>query len=304
MKDTSLGIAVRCLSFGIVFTGSLLVMSVPTFSNEAADTNGGSSRDYEEFVRDSFVNPTSIDNEWMPLKPGARWTWEGTTVDDDEVLPHRVVFTVTDLTKVIDGVQTVVCWDQDFSEGELVEAEIVFFAQAANGSIWHFGQYPEEYEDGKFVEAPAWIHGIGDGRAGIMMTSAPKLGAPSYSQGWAPSVDWTDRATVYQVGQETCVPLDCYKDVLVIDETSRSEPDAHQLKYYARGVGNVRVGWRGEGEQTQETLELVKFEMLGPKELEKARRAALALEKRAYEVSQDVYGHTEPCRHTPVKVSN
>ncbi len=52
------------------------------------------------------------------------------------------------------------------------------------------------------------------------------------------------------------VPFGSYKDVLVIDETSMEEPGAHQLKYYACGVGNVRVGWRC-ADETQEILELV-----------------------------------------------
>jgi hypothetical protein len=99
---------------------------------------------------------------------------------------------------------------------------------------------------------------------------------------------------VYQMGQKTCVPLKCYEDVLVIDETSKEEPGAHQLKYYARGVGYVRVGWRGKGDKTKETLELVKVEQLGPKALAEARAQALKLEKRAYEISKNVYAHTPP----------
>ncbi len=76
-----------------------------------------------------FDKSTHIDNEWMPLKPGIRLIYEGTTVDDGKTLPHRVVINVTDLTKVIGGVRSVVTWDLDYSDGELVEAEIAFFAQ-------------------------------------------------------------------------------------------------------------------------------------------------------------------------------
>jgi len=40
----------------------------------------------------------------MPLKPGTRFTYEGTTIEDDgAAVPHRVVINVTDLTKVIGG---------------------------------------------------------------------------------------------------------------------------------------------------------------------------------------------------------
>jgi len=42
--------------------------------------------------------------------------------------PHQVVFTVTDLVRVINGVRTVVDWDRDINEGELEEAELAFQA--------------------------------------------------------------------------------------------------------------------------------------------------------------------------------
>jgi hypothetical protein len=96
------------------------------------------------------------------------------------------------------------------------------------------------------------------------------------------------------VGQKTCVPVDCYEDVLVIAETSLAEPDAQQLKYYARGVGNIRVGWGGEGEKTKETLELVELVQLSPEALAEVHAKALELEQSAYENSKDVYAHTPP----------
>jgi hypothetical protein len=99
---------------------------------------------------------------------------------------------------------------------------------------------------------------------------------------------------VDQIGQNTCVPVDCYEDVLVIAESSASEPDAQQLKHYARSLGNVRVGWRGAGEKTKETLELVKHEQLSPEALAEARAEALKLEKHAYEVSECTARHRLP----------
>lgn len=250
--------------------------------------------DYEPFDAAKFKNPTVVDNPWFPLEPGTRWQWEGTSVDDEGVEEdHTVIFTVTDLTKVIDGVRTVVCWDQDIVDGELEESELVFFAQADDGSVWHFGQYPEEYDGREILATPAWVHGIGDGRAGIIMKAKPKLGSPSYSQGWAPSVPWTDRAVVYQMGQKTTVPAGSFEDVLVMDESSREEPDAHQLKYYAKGVGVVRVGYRGEPTD-RETLELVSVEKLDAAALAEARKTALAMEKRAFGKSPQVYALSQP----------
>lgn len=250
---------------------------------------------YEDFGASQFTNSTQIDNKWMPMRPGTRYTYDGTTIEDDgTAVPHRAVFTVTDLIKVIGGVRTVVCWELDYSEGELEETEIVFLAQDNDGNVWHLGQYPEEYDDGNLVETPAWIHGVENAIAGIMMKAKPQQGTPSYSQGWGPAVEYTDRGRVHQMGQVTTVPAGSYKDVLVIAESSASEPDAEQLKYYASGVGNVRVGWRGAGEKTKETLELTKIEHLDPADMAEVRAEVLKLEKRAYEASKNVYAQTPP----------
>jgi hypothetical protein len=277
----------------LAVVASLLMFGLPVRAEEQ-------EREYEDFSSARFDNPTKIDNEWLPLIPGTRLTWEGSTVNDEgEKEPHSVIFTVTDLTKEIDGVDTVVCWDQDIADGELEETEIVFFAQDNDGNVWHLGQYPEEYDEGKFVAAPTWIHGINDGKAGIMMKAKPKLGAPSYSQGLSRSTNWTDRAVVFEVGQKTTVPFGSFDDVLVMQEWDQEEPDARQLKFYARGIGNVRVGWRGEKDTDQEVLELISVEKLKPADLAKAREAALKLEKHAYEVSKDVYAKTNPSKRNP-----
>jgi len=249
----------------------------------------------QAFDANGFKRPTQVDNAWMPLKPGTRFVFEGTTIEDDgTAVPHRVVINVTDLTKVIGGVRTAVTWDLDYSDGELVEAELAFFAQDTSGTVWRMGEYPEEYEEGKFVAARPWIHGFEEAKAGIMMPATPQVGTPSYAQGWGPAVGWTDRGQVDQIGKKTCVPAACYEDVLVIAETSQSEQDAQQLKYYARGVGNVRVGWRGAGEKTKETLELVRVEQLDATAVAEVRAKALALERSAYQRSKTAYAHTPP----------
>jgi hypothetical protein len=132
-----------------------------------------------------------------------------------------------------------------------------------------------------------------------MMQGNPQVGTPSYAEGWGPAVHWTDRGQVDQVGQKTCVPVACYEDVLVIAETSAGEADAQQLKYYAPGVGNVRVGWRGAGEKTKETLELTRVEVLDAAGLAEVRASALEMERNAYQRSKTVYAHTPPAERAP-----
>jgi hypothetical protein len=238
-----------------------------------------------------FGSSTEIDNPWMPLKPGTRMTYEGYTVDENgKKVPHRIVFAVTDLTKMINGVKTVVIFDNDYSDDELAESELTFFAQDDDGNVWHLGQYSEIYESNELVGGRVWVVGHpAEAKAGIMMKADPKTGTPSYSQGYAPyPFNWTDRGRTAEMGQKTKVPAGSYDNVLVVDEFNQEEPEAIQVKYYAHGVGNVRVGWKGK-DQSKETIELTKIEHLDDKGLAEVREGALKLEARAL-----VYGSLAP----------
>ena len=255
---------------------------------------GGAQPDVSarDFDPGNFSRSTTVDNQWLPLVPGTQLVFTGFSTEGKERFSHRVVFTVTDLTKEIGGVRSVVLWDRDYSDGELVEAELAFFAQDDDGNVWQLGEYPEEYENGKIVAHPAWFHGIKRARAGLTMKAEPRRGTPSYSLGWGPAVGFNDRAKVLRTGQRTCVRVGCFDDVLVVDEFNPDEPGKHQLKYYARGVGNVRVGWAGANEEQKETLVLAKVVRLGASARAAARAAALELERRAYRISKRVYGQT------------
>jgi hypothetical protein len=245
----------------------------------------------KDFDHRNFSNPLQVDNRWWPLQAGTEFVYEGSAIDGDQRIRRRVVVTISDMIKVVDGVPAMVLWERDYNNDELVEAELAFYAQDDDGNVWHLGQYPEEYEDGELVGAPAWITGQQGAKAGLAMLANPIPG-PTYSQGWGPEVDYTDRARVYKLGQETCVAFGCYKDVLVTDEFALDEPEARQLKYYAPGVGNVRVGWMGRDEE-QEVLSLVTLARLVPEAQAKVRNQVRALDRHAYEVSE-AYASTPP----------
>jgi hypothetical protein len=204
------------------------------------------------------------------------------------------VSTVTYLVKLIDGVPTVVLWDVDVNEGVLQESELAFQAQDDDGNVWLLGEYPEEYEDGRFKTAEStWFSGFEGAKPGVLMRANPRPRTPSYLQGLAPRIEFQDRAKVSKTGLRTCVPLKCYDDVLLIDEWNPLEPeDGHQLKYFASGVGNVRVGALDDPEA--EELGLISMTKLSLASLAEARAEALKLERHAYKVSPKLYGRTPP----------
>jgi len=122
-------------------------------------------------------------------------------------------------------------------------------------------------------------------------------GAGSYLQGYAPAVDFIDEARTSKTGQSTCVRAKCYDGVLVTDEwIPNKASDGHQLKFYAPGVGNVRVDFRGGDEA--ESLVLVQARTLSSDELAKVRTGALKLDARGYEVNSD-YAQTARAEAPP-----
>ncbi|MDX6534899.1 MAG: hypothetical protein QOF68_2643, partial [Gaiellales bacterium] len=210
-----------------VALATLAILVTPGCGEQSGVTGGpptsisAARRDVQasDFAKAVFDRSTAIDNKWFPLTPGTQLRYIGSSVEDGQRLHHRVVFTITDLTKVIDGVETVVAWDRDYTTGELVEEELVFFAQDNGGNVWHLGQYPEVYENGRLVETPAWITGVEGARARVFVRADPRLGSSDYSQGFAPKpINWIDRARVYKTGAHTCVPAGCFDDVIIIEE--------------------------------------------------------------------------------------
>jgi len=242
----------------------------------------------------NFSQPTTIDNAYLPLVPGSQYVLEGVANRGGGLLPHRVILTVTDVTKMIDGVRTVVVWDQDLSEGVLDESELAFFAQDDDGSVWSMGEYPEEYAAGVLTGAPStWIPGINGALAGTMMLAEPGRGTSYYLQGYSPDIEFFDVGKVFKLGQSTCVPAGCFDDVIIIDEKSPLDAGGHQRKFYAPGVGNVQIGAVGDPEG--ETLLLIEHRMLSAEELLAARQQVFAMEERAYQIS-DVYKQTQPAQ--------
>lgn len=241
-----------------------------------------------------FSDPTTVDNAWFPLALGTQFTLAGSANRGEGQRRHRVVFTVTDLSKVIDGVRALVLWDRDYNGGRLEEGELTFHAQDDDGTVWNLGEYPEEYEHGRLAGAPdTWIAGLAGARGGILMQAHPRVGTPSYLQGWAPDIDFADRARVLRTGVRSCVPVRCYGDVLLTDEWNPAEPGAHQRKYYARGVGNIRVGTAGHDTEG-EVLVLERVRHLSAGARAWVRNEALKLDRRAYRVRADLYRHTRP----------
>jgi hypothetical protein len=242
-----------------------------------------------------FPKQPTAKNKWLPMAVGTRYVLEGRANRTGTPTPHSITFTVTGLTKVINGVRTRVLWDVDVNSGVLVESELSFFAEDGRGNIWLYGEYPEEYETGYFKGAPnTWLGGSLASEPGVIVPAYPKLSGPSYIQAFAPSVGFFDCGKDIMKQQTACVPIGCFTDVLVVEEWNPNDPaGGFQRKYYAPHVGNIQVGAVNDPEG--ETLVMGSKRKLTKTELQQADAEALKLDERAYLVS-DVYRGTEPAQ--------
>jgi hypothetical protein len=239
----------------------------------------------------AFSDPTRVDNPRFPLRPGWKYVWTGTEHADGQRVRHKVVFVVTDLTKRIDGVTTRVTWDRDYADGRLSEGELAFMAQDDDGNVWSYGEYPEEWEGRKLAGAPStWIPGLEGAKPGVLMPAKPRVGEAGYLQGYAPKIQFADKARATRTVKRMCVPAGCFRNVLVNAEWTPEEPGSRQLKYYARGLGSIRVGFTSGAQK--EKLVLASAGRVGRAELARLRAGALELDKRGYRVSPKLYGRT------------
>lgn len=247
-----------------------------------------------DFAKQSFTNPTRIENGFLRLVPGTQFTYEGRANRGGGSLPHQVVSTVTSLTKVVDGIVSTVVWEVDRNEGQLAESELAFYAQDDAGNVWNVGEYPEEYSGGQFSEASnTWIGGVGHAVPGPAMLANPLIG-DFYLQGTSPDIDFLDCASVVAFEPQVCIPVKCYDNVLVTEETSPLDPEGGvQRKSYAPGVGNIKV--EAVNDPEGETLVLTGVNPPNPKALSDADAAALDLDRRGYRNS-DIYRQTLPAR--------
>ena len=90
------GLAGIGLSSTEVMAAGKKAKSAPTVNIEPG------AKAIEELDPKAFDRSENIDHPWWPLKPGMQWIFEGYSEDEGKKVPHRIVFTVTDLVKVTD----------------------------------------------------------------------------------------------------------------------------------------------------------------------------------------------------------
>ncbi len=193
-----------------------------------------------------------IDNPYMPLRPGAKWVYEGTADSKTE----RTEVVVTPERKVIQGIWAVVVRDTVTVEGQVVEDTYDWFAQDREGTVWYLGEEVKDFENGKVVSrAGSWEHGVDGALAGIVMPASPRVGL-AYRQEFHED-EAEDMGEIVRVDATEQVPFGRFERVVVTKDWNPLDPKVVERKQYAPGVGQIRGQKIAGG---RELAELVSYE--------------------------------------------
>jgi hypothetical protein len=187
---------------------------------------------------DPVIDPANfvsrIDNPYFPLQPGTTFIYEGQTPDGFE----RDEFAVTHNTRVILGVTCVEVHDSVFTDGELTEDTLDWFAQDRDGNVWYFGENTHELEDGLITTIEGtFMGGVNGDKPGIIMNAHPAVG-DFYRQEFSLN-NAEDFAQTLSVNEVVRVRFGTFNHCLKSEERTPLEPELLEEKFYAPGVGNI-----------------------------------------------------------------
>jgi hypothetical protein len=175
-------------------------------------------------------------NDYFILEPGYQVILEGE--EDGEKL--QLVMSVTNETKMVDGIETRVVEEKETEGGNLIEVSRNYFAMCkpANNAIY-FGEDVDMYEDGKIVSHEgAWLAGQNGSKAGMIMPGKVEVGL-KYYQEIAPGVA-EDRAEIVGLNDSLETSAGTFSQVLKTEETNPLKPGEKEFKFYAPRIGLIQ----------------------------------------------------------------
>lgn len=211
-------------------------------TEELVRTEGGYDPDLSPA---NFSNPTNITNQYRLFEPGKTYIYEAQTAEGLQ----RVEVKRLPSNRVIMGINCVVVHDIVFLNSIRIEETYDWFAQDNAGNLWYMGEDVDNYNpDGTFKDHHgAWEAGVDNALPGIIMGANPQVGdhyQEEYLWGEA-----EDEAEVEEVGLTVTVPYGTFTNCIKTYNFTRLDRDADEYKYYAPGVGYIKIVHVEDGEE-------------------------------------------------------
>src|SRR5207247_10304305 len=146
--------------------------------------------------------------------------------------------TVTDQTKVIEGITARMVSDVSTHDGALLEKTFDFYAQDKQGNVWYLGEDTTAFlANGKTDTSGSWQAGVNDAEPGIIMEANPQI-PDAYRQEFLAG-QAEDTAWVVERGGTVTVPYRKLRNTRKTPQAPRLQPGSYDLKVYAPGTGIV-----------------------------------------------------------------
>jgi hypothetical protein len=180
-----------------------------------------------------FSDPTAITNPLFPVGQLSQVVRLGEEGGD----PARVEVTRMPGTRVVDWegqeIETVISQFIAYTDGEVVEVALDFFAQADDGAVWYFGEEVDNYEGGVVANhGGSWLAGR-DGPPGMIMPAHPQVGDQFHPEN-IPGVVF-EEVTVQSTTEEMAGPLGALDGGVRVEEHLMEGDIEH--KVYFPGYG-------------------------------------------------------------------
>lgn len=185
-----------------------------------------------EFATDPAQLSSTGRNPYFILEPGYHVVLEGG--------PSRIVVTVLDETKVVQGVETRAVEERETFKGQVTELSRNYLAiHKQTHDLLQFGETVSNYRNGKVVNnAGSWMAGVGKARAGMVLPGEPHAGYRFYQE-QAPGITM-DRAEIVSLTLTQKTPAGTFENCLRTEVTSPMSPGDKEYRCYAPGIGLVQ----------------------------------------------------------------
>lgn len=216
----------------VILTAVIFILISAVSTAQLADDNKW-AKDFH-VDKEDFVSNGS--NTFFILRPGYQLILEG--MEDN--IKVKVFITVTDKTKMIDGVETRIVEEEEYRNGKLAEVSKNYYAiDKLSNSVFYFGEDVDIVENNKIIgHEGSWLAGRDNAAFGLMMPGATLLDS-RYYQEIAPGIAM-DRAKIISENESLSTPAGTFTSCLMTEETSPLDLGVKEYKIYAPNIGLIR----------------------------------------------------------------
>jgi hypothetical protein len=202
---------------------------------------------------------TNVNHAYFPLQPGVTQIYQGTNSEGES---EHIEVTVSHKTRVVDGIQSAAVITRGFTDDELAEETVAWFAQDTQGNVWQLGETSVEIDEDKRIPSEdSWQSGLdiaGSGSnaiAGIFMKKNLQVGDRYAQQSYKGVVE--DQAEILALDMPITLLNGSSYNALKIRNFTPLEPNAlDEFSYFAANIGLV-VDENADGSDRLELVETV-----------------------------------------------